>query len=197
VSAILKQSRSRIFVIGFVVVTLSVLVWSLTKNWSRRAETEAAAAVAQAGQKLASQRVASQKTNKDQPVQALKFEQLPIITTNGTVNLQVEVMRTPESQAQGLMFRQSMADDQGMLFDFSPERYINMWMKNTYISLDIVFVTLDGKIHRIQENTEPHSERLIESGVSIRGVLEIKAGTARRLGIKAGDRLVHSIFSIQ
>jgi uncharacterized protein len=194
VSAILKQSLSRIFVLAFVVIMLSALVWSVTQNWSRRAETESAAAVAQAGQKLS-----TKKINKDQASDTLeatlKLEPLQVVTSKGSTTLQIELMRTPDELAKGLMFRQSMADNQGMLFDFGTERPVSMWMKNTYLALDMVFVTSDGKIHRIEENTEPHSEKTISSGVNIRAVLEVKAGTTRRLGIKAGDRITHQLFT--
>jgi uncharacterized protein len=173
---------------------ISALVWSVTQNWSRRAETEAAAAVAQAGQKLNTKKINKEQTSN--PLEnALKLEPLRIITSNGSIILQIELMRTPDELAKGLMFRQSMADNQGMLFDFGTERPVSMWMKNTYLALDMVFITSDGKIHRIEENTEPHSEKIISSGVNIRAVLEVKAGTTRRLGIKAGDRITHQLFT--
>jgi uncharacterized protein len=191
----LKNKNSRIFVIVFFVLMLSALVWSITQNWSRRAETESAAAAAQAGQKFSAQNAVNKKTGIImQSSQTLKFEPLDVATSNGVTRLNVEIMRTPEDLARGLMFRQSMLDDQGMLFDFGLDRPIAMWMQNTYLSLDMVFVTSDGKIHRIEENTEPLSEKNISSGINVRFVLELKAGTVRRLGIKAGDRLIHSVF---
>ena len=184
-----KLNRSRIFVFAFVAIMVFTLVWSVTQNILRRPETEAAAAAAQAGQKLLAKGRNNVPFETENSLKALQ-----IITVKGVVTLSIEVMKTPEQQAQGLMFRQSMPDDQGMLFDFGIERPISMWMKNTYMSLDMVFVTSDGRIHRVEENTEPLSEKMIFSGVSIRAVLELKAGTARRLGIKQGDKLVHSIF---
>ncbi len=187
----MKQNRSRIFVAGFVIIMIAALGWSITRNIMRRPETEAAAAAAQAGQKM----LAGGNKNQMPAVTKQNFEPLKIVTQNGSVNLNIKVMKTPEEQAQGLMFRQSMPNEQGMLFDFGIERPISMWMKNTYISLDMLFVTADGKIHRIEENTEPLSERMVFSGIPIRAVLELNAGTSRRLGIKAGDRLIHSVFS--
>jgi uncharacterized membrane protein (UPF0127 family) len=81
-----------------------------------------------------------------------------------------------------------------MLFDFQREQDIAMWMRNTYVSLDMLFIRGDGRILRIAENTEPLSERIISSGGPVRGVLEVVAGTARKLGIQPGDRVAHPIF---
>ena len=92
------------------------------------------------------------------------------------------------------MFRQSLPDDGGMLFDYDPPQAISFWMKNTYISLDMIFITGDGHILRIAESTEPLSDRLIPSGGPVRAVLEVIAGTARKVGIVPGDRVTGSIF---
>ena len=81
-----------------------------------------------------------------------------------------------------------------MLFDFSPEQQVQMWMRNTFISLDMIFIRADGRILRIAENTEPLSERIIDSGGPVRGVLEVVAGTAKKLGIAPGDRVAHPLF---
>ena len=81
-----------------------------------------------------------------------------------------------------------------MLFDFGPEQDISMWMKNTYIPLDMLFIRGDGQIHRIEANTEPHSERVISSDGKVRAVLEVIAGTVKRLGVKPGDRVIHPMF---
>ncbi len=186
----MKQSQSRIFIIIFATLMILAPVLFIYNNIQKRPETEAATVVALAGQKLL-----SQKYDKDQIAKVHKFEDLQIVTSTGNVNLQVEVMQTPEELAKGLMFRQSMPEDKGMLFDFGIDRPVPMWMKNTYIPLDMIFINANGKIHRIEENTEPFSEKTISSGIPIRSVLELNAGTTRRLGIKAGDRLVHTIFS--
>jgi uncharacterized membrane protein (UPF0127 family) len=82
-----------------------------------------------------------------------------------------------------------------MLFDFARDSEVSMWMKNTLISLDMIFITRDGRIHRIAENTEPLSERIIPSGGPVRAVLEVIGGTARKLGLAAGDRVAHPMFS--
>ena len=92
------------------------------------------------------------------------------------------------------MFRRTLAPDAGMLFDFEREQMVSMWMKNTYLSLDMLFVRADGIIHRIEASTEPLSERSISSGAPVRAVLELNAGTAARLGLRPGDRLIHPLF---
>ena len=119
---------------------------------------------------------------------------LSIITDEATHAFKVEIADTPEAIRQGMMFRESMAPDAGMLFDFGEVRDVSMWMKNTLISLDMLFVFTDGRIHRIEARTEPESERVIPAGVPVRAVLELNANTAQRLGIKPGDRLRHPMF---
>ncbi len=182
--------RSRLFIVGFVVLTLATLGFAITTNLMRLPETESAAARVQAGQKLLQ---SGQSAANSSPV-AVKLEPLDVTTTSGKIRLQVEVMRTADEQAKGLMFRQSMPQDNGMLFDFGLDRPASMWMRNTYIPLDMVFVKADGTVHRIEERTEPLSERTIASGTSVRAVLELNAGTSQRLGLKPGDKLAHPIF---
>jgi hypothetical protein len=81
-----------------------------------------------------------------------------------------------------------------MLFIYNDAQYVSMWMRNTYISLDMVFILPDGRVHRIETMTEPHSERIIESGDRISAALELLAGTAARIGLKAGDKVLHPHF---
>ncbi|MBM3607913.1 MAG: DUF192 domain-containing protein [Alphaproteobacteria bacterium] len=130
------------------------------------------------------------------PVQAQagKFEQLTIAGPSGRHVFQVEVMRNDAQRAQGLMFRRQMAADHGMLFDFEREAPVAMWMKNTYLPLDMIFIDRRGRIVNIAENTEPLSERTIPSAGPVLGVLEVNAGTARRLRIRAGDMVEHPMF---
>jgi uncharacterized protein len=126
---------------------------------------------------------------------AQTFESLTIVTRSGQRHsFQVEVARNQNDRAQGLMFRRSMAPDRGMLFDFERVEPVSMWMQNTYLSLDMLFVRPDGTIARIAANTEPLSTRTIPSGEPVLSVLELNAGTAARLGIKAGDRIEHPLF---
>lgn len=122
------------------------------------------------------------------------LEQLEIVTASGTHRFSVEVMRTDEQRARGLMHRRFMPEDRGMLFDFKREEPVSMWMKNTYLSLDMVFIDKTGRVVNVAENTEPLSERIIPSAAPVLAVLEVNAGTARRIGLKAGDHLRHSLF---
>ncbi len=128
------------------------------------------------------------------PSSAAQLEPLEIVTKNGVRIFSVELARTDEQKATGLMHRRHMPDGQGMLFDFAPEQPISMWMKNTYISLDMIFIGSDGRVTRIAENTEPLSERIISSGAPARAVLEVNGGIARKYGIAPGDRVGHSLF---
>lgn len=122
-------------------------------------------------------------------------EILEIATRNGVQVFSVEVVNKDEDRARGLMFRRELPERHGMLFDFDNEENVSMWMRNTYIALDMIFIKADGKILRIAENTQPLSERIIPSGGPVRAVLEIAGGTSKKLGIAAGDRVGHPIFS--
>ena len=125
---------------------------------------------------------------------AQDFEPLTIVSGNVRDTFQVEVARNDADRAQGLMFRRNLAPDRGMLFDFGRVQPISMWMQNTYIPLDMIFIRADGTIARVAENAEPLSTRAIPSGEPVLAVLEVPGGTAARLGIKAGDRVEHPLF---
>jgi uncharacterized membrane protein (UPF0127 family) len=128
-------------------------------------------------------------------VYAQALETLSIATQGGQrQSFRVEVARNDADRAQGLMFRRSMPADQGMLFDFGRVEPVSMWMQNTYLPLDMLFIRPDGTIVRIAANTEPLSTRTIPSGEPVLAVLELNAGTASRLGIKPGDRVEHPVF---
>ena len=101
----------------------------------------------------------------------------------------VELALESDQRAQGLMNRREMADDAGMLFDFGETRRVLMWMKNTYLPLDMLFIARDGRIETIRENAVPLSESIIDSGVPVAFVLELNAGTVERLGIVPGDHV--------
>jgi uncharacterized protein len=128
------------------------------------------------------------------PLRAADQRVVEIASKTGVHAFSVEMAVNDAERSKGLMNRKELPEGQGMLFDFQREQDTSFWMKNTYISLDIVFIRADGRILRIAENTEPMSEKLIPSGGPIRGVLEVVAGTTRKLGIVAGDRVAHPIF---
>ncbi len=106
----------------------------------------------------------------------------------------VEVAATPEAITAGLMFRTELGPDQGMLFDFGGERPASMWMKNTLIPLDMLFIDGSGMIVSIARNAVPGSLRSLGPGIPVRGVLEIAGGRAEALSIEPGDQVIHPIF---
>ncbi|WP_158807601.1 DUF192 domain-containing protein [Beijerinckia sp. L45] len=125
---------------------------------------------------------------------ATGLEKLEIDTASGPHILQVEVMRTQPELEKGLMFRRFLPKDRGMLFDFKVEKPVEMWMKNTYISLDMVFIGHDGHVVGIARDAEPLSETIIPSGAPAFGVLEVNAGEAAAIGLKIGDAVHHPLF---
>ncbi len=125
---------------------------------------------------------------------AAELQPLEIVTKSGVRVFTVEVAKTEQERATGLMYRKELPEGRGMLFDFSPEQPVSMWMKNTFIPLDMIFVRGDGRILRIAENTTPQSEKIISSGGLVRGVIEVAGGTAKKLGISPGDRVGHPLF---
>jgi uncharacterized protein len=126
---------------------------------------------------------------------AANIQPLEIVTKSGVHVFSVEMATTEQEKETGLMYRKELADGKGMLFDFSPEQEVSMWMKNTYIPLDMIFIRADGRILRIAENTEPMSTRIIPSRGLAKGVLEVIAGTAQKYGIAPGDRVAHPLFN--
>ena len=116
---------------------------------------------------------------------ATGFERSRILVDGEVFN--VEMAISPEERSRGWMFRTEMANDAGMLFDFGGARNISMWMKNTFVSLDMLFADENYKIIFIKENAIPLSEDIISSPEKIRYVLEVPAGTVQRLGIEIGD----------
>ena len=95
------------------------------------------------------------------------------------------------------MFRHRLADDRAMLFDWGQVRVATMWMRNTYIPLDMVFISSAGRVESIAENTEPQSLKIISSQIPVAAVLEVAAGTAKRIGLKPGDKVVHKMFKAE
>ncbi|MGL4241996.1 MAG: DUF192 domain-containing protein [Beijerinckiaceae bacterium] len=152
----------------FVAALVGVTGWSLTTNLARERQKEQA----KQGQ----------------------LERLEIASSGGRQVFQIEVMRTAEEKAKGLMFRQFMPEDRGMLFDFGSEQPVSMWMRNTYIPLDMLFIKSGGVVHHIHARAQPLDETPISSNGDVRFVLEINGGVAAKLGLKAGDRVSHQLI---
>lgn len=121
-------------------------------------------------------------------------EELQLKTSGGTFSFTVEIADEEVERQRGLMMRETMLPTHGMLFDFGREQQVYMWMENTILSLDMIFVRPDGSIARIEENTEPFSRKVIGSGEPVTHVLELNAGISKQLGIKPGDYLLHRLF---
>ena len=128
------------------------------------------------------------------PSRAAGLATIEIVSKSGVHAFSVELATNDAERSRGLMFRKELPEGHGMLFDFQPEQPVAFWMHNTYISLDMIFIRGDGRILRIAENTEPMSDRLVPSGGPVRAVLEVIAGTARKLGIAPGDRVNGAMF---
>ncbi len=125
----------------------------------------------------------------------VRVDKLWLVPASGQeVAIDIEVAEDPQEKAMGLMFRTELADNQGMLFPYSDARELSMWMRNTYIPLDMLFIRPDGVIHRIEKRAEPMSERIINSDGDVSAVLELPGGAAERFGVKAGDRVRHPLF---
>lgn len=125
---------------------------------------------------------------------AAEGTRLVATTQSGMHEFTVEMAVTPAERGRGLMFRQSLPADAGMLFDFGVDDEANMWMQNTYIPLDMVFIQADGRVHRVAKDTTPFSTEIVSSKGPVRAVLELNAGTAERIGLKRGDLIVHPMF---
>jgi uncharacterized protein len=128
------------------------------------------------------------------PAQAAAHATIEIVSSTGVHAFSVELASNDAERTRGLMFRRSLPEGQGMLFDFKRDQPVSFWMHNTYISLDMIFISGDGRIVHIAENAKPLSDDLIPSGAAVRAVLEVIAGTVQKLGIASGDRVTGSIF---
>lgn len=127
---------------------------------------------------------------------SVTFDETPLVieASGGRFEFQVELAVSPEQRSQGLMFREELAEDRGMLFDFGTSQRASMWMRNTYVPLDMLFIDTDGRIAQIVTNTQPLSDAVIASREPVRAVLELRAGVTARLGIEPGDRVIHPLF---
>ena len=130
-----------------------------------------------------------------QPAAAkLRKDHLTLVTATGQHVIEIEVAETSEDKSLGLMYRPKVPPRTGMLFPYGEPQELTMWMRNTYASLDMVFIKADGTVHRIELSTEPLSEKIIASQGPVTAVLELAAGEARELGLKAGDRVLGAGF---
>lgn len=125
---------------------------------------------------------------------ALDRNTVEIASKGGVHVFTVEIADTEAAREKGLMYRKSLPPGQGMLFDFHSDQPVRFWMKNTYIPLDMIFIRSDGRILNIAENTTPMSENEVPSAGPVQAVLEVRGGTARKLGIAPGDRVANPIF---
>ena len=126
--------------------------------------------------------------------QAMRVEPVMVTTDKGTFTFHTEIADTGPARQRGLMFRKSMAPDRAMLFDWGEPLVASMWMQNTYISLDMVFIAADGTVKYVAQSTKPLSRDIVSAGIEVSAVLEVIAGTALRIGLKPGDKITHSMF---
>lgn len=131
----------------------------------------------------------------DRPQPRLPTERMVIVTRDGRRHdFTVEMALTPDQQTIGLMFRTEVPANEGMIFDWGAPRESSMWMRNTLVPLDMLFIAADGRIHRIAERTVPLSLTPIGSGGPVRATLELQGGITERLDIRVGDRVLHRMF---
>jgi uncharacterized protein len=126
---------------------------------------------------------------------SLEESELIVDAADGEFEFQVEMAVSPEQRSRGLMFRESLEEDRGMLFDFGTPQRASMWMRNTYVPLDMLFIDAAGRITQIAENTQPLSDTVVASREPVRAVLELLGGVSAKLGIKPGDRVIHPLFT--
>lgn len=124
----------------------------------------------------------------------MRVETVTVTTAKGSFEFQTEIADTQATRERGLMFRKTMHPDRAMLFDWGQPLVASMWMQNTYISLDMLFIAADGTVRFVAKNTKPLSRDIVSAGVEVAAVLEVIAGTAERIGLKPGDKVAHRIF---
>lgn len=124
-----------------------------------------------------------------------KIEPVTVSGQETVTMFTAEIADTEDLRERGLMFRHILPEDHAMLFDFGKPRPVQMWMKNTIIPLDMLFIRPDGTIAAIAENTVPKSLDVVSVQTPVRGVLEVAAGTVKKLGLKVNDRVYHRIFN--
>jgi uncharacterized membrane protein (UPF0127 family) len=114
-----------------------------------------------------------------------------VVTDSGRHRFKVWIAATEESQQRGLMFVRELPPKHGLLFLFPEPRYTSFWMKDTFLALDIIFIAADGRVARIVAGAQPLSLVPMDSGAPVKAALEVTAGTAERIGLEPGDRVLH------
>lgn len=135
------------------------------------------------------------QSRASEDVLRLPVENVIVTTAQGDITFATEIATDDETRSRGLMFRRSMGEREAMLFHWQSPHEVSMWMRNTYIPLDMLFVTADGTVVHVQANTVPQSLEVLSAGRKVSAVLEIVAGTAAKLGIRPGSRLIHRFFN--
>jgi uncharacterized protein len=165
----------------------------MTNFWLRK--PFAARAVLAAALMISAADVALPQAAAPEPLSAFPQGLLAIRTTSGNVvNFKIWEADTPKREEQGMMFIREMDEHTGMLFMFPENRPVTMWMKNTYVSLDLLFLNAQGKIDYIAERATPRSEAIIGPPTPEFAVLELKGGACQQFGIKVGDKVLHKNF---
>jgi uncharacterized protein len=123
------------------------------------------------------------------------LERLQMVTASGTHEYQVEIAADDATRERGLMNRRYMPPDRGMLFEFDRDAPVSFWMKNTYIPLDMIFISRAGVVTNIVADAEPLSERVIPSGPPCAAVIELNGGATAAIGLKVGDKVRHPFFT--
>ena len=140
---------------------------------------------------------AAPSSDEQQLDKAFSRSTLKIATTDAQLHkIDVWIADNDARRMRGLMYVEHMADDAGMLFIYPQPQPISMWMKNTHLSLDMLFVSANGRVDSIAENTKPMSTETISSKSNVLAVIELKAGTAARLKIRPGAQVIHPAFSL-
>lgn len=163
----------------------------MTRRWPIVAVLATVAAVGPPVALLPSQRAAADQSS---PAAAVAVSTLVVATQSGRFPFVVELADTPEQRTRGLQGRAYLAPDHGMLFDFDRPQPVTMWMKDTLIPLDMLFLADDGRVIAIAKNARPFSEDLIRVAAPVRAVVELNAGIAQRIAVREGDRVCHALF---
>jgi uncharacterized protein len=122
---------------------------------------------------------------------AAEAASLVLKTASGPHRFSIELAATDQQRLLGLMYRRALPHDAGMLFLYDRPQMISMWMKNTFIPLDMIFIGPDARVHRIAKHAEPFSTDVISSDGEVQGILEVNAGTADAIGLKPGDEVIY------